>query len=622
MMWAKIQTVSVSALIALCAWAVSAPPGGVPFEVKGRLVQKSPIPTLKSIAPYKEALVVFTYEVLGSSDAKTKGKRLPVAHWAIQDRVTQPITTLGVGTEVSLRLQPLADFPKLAEVKTSDDSGIFDPVWLDVGQKLKLPEWAGTSRDYGHADLTHFMPVFMALRGQLKLVALGDSRGMDAFQCDKFYGAENRRIPMAFNMSVGTAYLDYHQFQLDNYIINLPKLEWVVLCISPRVFRGGVSYRTLPAVDGHTVKSPAHQAYLAKRDELWKNAPMAPVAAEQVMATFGIGEHGDRGNAYTTPWGVKRAEVPILPEDLATFRPRWGDSAQVQRYLDAEVKKAGTTVHRMELGPGPDVGSFAALRRMGLMLGERGARLMLFTAPMAPEYGQTDPVTIDLVTRKCYDDIVRRLRKVESEMPNVHFLDINKGGRHDIPSHCFANDDHVNKLGSDIVMERLETFRQECEKKPFRKLERREVDPDVNVGITNTPEGMEWHPFEVGAPLWADERTPIETVPEGYEGLQYLSTAREWRWDEKKKNRPITFTVDQPVRVWVLWKVGSGGRGGMDHEWLRGYLPERALWHAMTYVGKPQYRMMLAKDFPAGNVTLGPAAAGGDVYTVLVGALR
>ncbi len=83
---------------------------------------------------------------------------------------------------------------------------------------------------------------------------------------------------------------------------------------------------------------------------------------------------------------------------------------------------------------------------------------------------------------------------------------------------------------------------------------------------------MQWHPFKIGTPVWADERTPIETVPEGYEDLLYLNTDRSWRRDEAKKNAPVTFTVD--------------------------------------------------RDFPAGRVELGPLAGDrGDVYTVLVGAL-
>ncbi len=90
-----------------------------PVSVTGKLLRKSRIPNLESIAPYKEALVVFAYEVTESSDTSLKGKQLPIAHWAIYERVTQPVTQQAIGTTVSLRLRALSEFPGLADWKRS-----------------------------------------------------------------------------------------------------------------------------------------------------------------------------------------------------------------------------------------------------------------------------------------------------------------------------------------------------------------------------------------------------------------------------------------------------------------------------------------------------------------------
>jgi hypothetical protein len=76
-----------------------------PAVVEARLKGITPVPTIESIAPYRQALVVYEYEVLRVHSGDDPGPRITVHHWAIRDeRSVAPRWT--VGETVLLVLEP------------------------------------------------------------------------------------------------------------------------------------------------------------------------------------------------------------------------------------------------------------------------------------------------------------------------------------------------------------------------------------------------------------------------------------------------------------------------------------------------------------------------------------
>lgn len=83
------------------------------------------------------------------------------------------------------------------------------------------------------------MRMFFNVRNQLKLVVIGDSRGNQAVDPRGFYAddtRENKDLPSAFNLGEGGCGFDVHEILFNEYVADLPKLEWVVYQMSPRLF--------------------------------------------------------------------------------------------------------------------------------------------------------------------------------------------------------------------------------------------------------------------------------------------------------------------------------------------------------------------------------------------------
>lgn len=88
--------------------------------VEARLRTRSKIPTLAEISPYREALVVFEYEVEASPEGELPPGRIRVAHWAILDGKTLPITRTAAGQILSLAVEPFDANPQLESLYLAD----------------------------------------------------------------------------------------------------------------------------------------------------------------------------------------------------------------------------------------------------------------------------------------------------------------------------------------------------------------------------------------------------------------------------------------------------------------------------------------------------------------------
>lgn len=105
-------------------------------RLRARLVAKSAAPTLEQIAPYREALVVYEYQVLEVVGGRYDRRRVRVAHPAILDRQPLPVLRREPGSEHQLLLEPFAANPQVESWFVSDtlDENYGLPLFYDVGR--------------------------------------------------------------------------------------------------------------------------------------------------------------------------------------------------------------------------------------------------------------------------------------------------------------------------------------------------------------------------------------------------------------------------------------------------------------------------------------------------------
>jgi hypothetical protein len=104
------------------------------IELRGKLVGRSHVPTLKEIVPYREALVMYEYEVLEVLGGELGDETVRVAHWAILDGRLQSAVEHEVGEENRLTLEPFDDNPQVENTFLSDtlELRLDLPIYLDV----------------------------------------------------------------------------------------------------------------------------------------------------------------------------------------------------------------------------------------------------------------------------------------------------------------------------------------------------------------------------------------------------------------------------------------------------------------------------------------------------------
>ena len=97
-----------------------------PIVVDARLTAVTQTPTLQSIAPYRQALVVYAYEIVKVHQGTDPGPRILVHHWALRnDRTVAPGTR--VGDTVRLAVEPFDAHPELQGervIKDMEDPGL------------------------------------------------------------------------------------------------------------------------------------------------------------------------------------------------------------------------------------------------------------------------------------------------------------------------------------------------------------------------------------------------------------------------------------------------------------------------------------------------------------------
>jgi hypothetical protein len=104
------------------------------ISLTGKLVETTPVPTPESIAPYKKALVVSTYEVEQVTHGKLEAKKILVAQWGILDGKVIPGRDVTIGKSYPLLVEKFSAHPELEGERLVQDQTDFD---LDLYVEVK-----------------------------------------------------------------------------------------------------------------------------------------------------------------------------------------------------------------------------------------------------------------------------------------------------------------------------------------------------------------------------------------------------------------------------------------------------------------------------------------------------
>ena len=395
-----------------------------PIRLKVKLLAKSKIPTLADIAPYREALVFYEYSVRKRIEGEFRGKRLRVAHWAIYDNQPQATGKAKVGSSHTLHLYPYQQFNELKSLYTSDtltlDPDI--PLYHDVGQKILENRSVEERYDYD-SIFSEKMPIFWRIKDQLKLVSLGDSRGEAGVRAEIFYGAENQKTPVAYNLAISGGPLEFQEIVVDKYLTKMPNLEWVVYQMSPRAVNRYFEH----SADRELLKSRGFAFDRKHAETLWQRSDEGKKTFAGITAIPHVSEYWNE-----RPWGWKfNAEVWDRPK-TKRFEQEW------------EISKK----------------RWNRLTSMIAALNERDVKMLLYLSPLHPIMRDQPVVDDDGTTQEGYRELVDELKQLEAQFPNFVFVDLLQGGNHDFLPEMFKDLDHLNALGATKLTQKLEEVRQ------------------------------------------------------------------------------------------------------------------------------------------------------------------
>ncbi|NQT18867.1 MAG: hypothetical protein HQ592_04120, partial [Planctomycetes bacterium] len=114
---------------------IKARPVAPRITVRGKLAAKSVVPKASEIAPYRDALVVYEYDVEKVLKGKYGRKKIRVARWGLINARPAPLSRAKLGDTAELLIEPRENHPQLdAEVTRDTLDENFDlPIYVDVG---------------------------------------------------------------------------------------------------------------------------------------------------------------------------------------------------------------------------------------------------------------------------------------------------------------------------------------------------------------------------------------------------------------------------------------------------------------------------------------------------------
>jgi len=385
------------------------------ISLEAVLLKKAPVPEREDIAPYDDALVMYTYKVRKILSGKLKASSIGVYHWGRYDTVKQDIAKRKIGKRVKLTVQPWSQRKELHRIHISEPNGVdlSLPLFMDSGQRITLLTKRGKRYDYG-GRINGRMADVLAIRHHLKLVVFGDSRAKAGVRPEYFYPEEIKHTPVAYNMAVDSTGIKSFDDLTQEVFVHLPKLECVVWNFSPRMLNKRWSGRELKIKGSHGNKYDRKHA-----DSLWRSS---------------------------------RTDFLLRSSQIQWHVGTFGYEPRTKKRRNKRIKKG---VKRWEF----DKKDWERLKRVAQSLAKNNIYFIVFTPPMAvhPTKGAVDN---DGTSRKAHSQDLQRLEKLADRYPTMRIVDIHQSGGHDFEPKYFSNVDHLNAYGAHKLSPMLEDARR------------------------------------------------------------------------------------------------------------------------------------------------------------------
>jgi uncharacterized membrane protein YkoI len=271
---------------------------------------------------------------------------------------------------------------------------------------------------------------FMPLRGQLKVVVIGDSRAEKGVDPSYFLGEENQKHPIAFSFGSSARGMAMAQLLCEDYFAHGSKMEWVIYGVSTRVFN---TYYT-PGNNEDDIKES--RGYLADK------AAWATLPEIKELVPFSDVDTGE-----DSQWGFDGKEG--TREDLTDKENR--------EVMLRELGGRGRYIF--------DLKRLAMLESTIKTLAKHKVKLLAFSPPIHPISIGMPCTDDDGTNREAYDEFVAQMNALDKKYPNFYFLDVNNKGEHGLEHECFYDLDHLNIRGAKKLSLRLNDFMKAVDSK-------------------------------------------------------------------------------------------------------------------------------------------------------------
>lgn len=263
-------------------------------------------------------------------------------------------------------------------------------------------------------DFRDIRKLFIKIRHQLKLAAIGDSRVEKGVDTKLFCGQDNKKYPMALNFGSGGSGLGLCAVIIEDYLVHAPNLDWVVYGISPRAFN--VYYRSN---EGKDIKKSRLYKSDKSQGTIWQQINTKLVSADAINMNDDI-----------SPWGLFDPEDGI-DDDME-------DEDEREDALD-DLRKG-----RYKL----DEGRYGTFESLIKLLAGNNVKMLGFTPPMHPITKGQPCTDDDGTTRQGYNLFVEKMEALDKKYSNFIFVDINHKGEHNFEYKEFNTLDHLNMAGA------------------------------------------------------------------------------------------------------------------------------------------------------------------------------
>lgn len=411
--------------------------GSGDLEMTLERLSASKAKTPQDVQPYDEALAWHEYKVLKVINGDVKAPVVRVAHWTVLN--AKPVTVSETAGEVTtVKLAPYEGVRGLKDVAASDTLDFTEdvPRFLDLTQSRTVAVTPSVMRmDYG-GFVSEQMILYWKLRAQLRLVVMGHSHAAKGIAPRYFFNPENRETPVAFNLAPAGSSMHLQSTMIREYVMALPKVEWVVWVASPRLFNEVIDDSRK---EEDFLGSPGWRYDQQHKARLW------PVPSDAKPVPLDQLDLDELEVSNVDSWGWEGRMRTIIPAEEQEAR-----SGLLETMAKVDFKFSES---RWE--------EFAETVRD---LNRRHVRVLLLITPIHPVVKDSRGADPDGTGHSDYEKIVKKLEALDAELPLTWFQDFNRDGHHDHEHEEFYDADHLNRIGAHKLTKRIVAWLEECEK--------------------------------------------------------------------------------------------------------------------------------------------------------------